>query len=204
MKKLILLSLMSALFSFIFAGVSHSVYVELFRSDGIEHPAEGDVSFDAYITIRPDDVKTESDFGFDYYESAPGFIQCNVGNFDYDWSQGEILCITATELSTGDTATKDFLLTSAGFDYFPEEDGMQLEACLEAPIVQISQDGINVTLNWNSVTGATSYTVYSDPASDGSFATIEQSGIIETSWIEALSADRKFYRVTSSNTSRNK
>ena len=99
----------------------------IFKSNGVDHPASGDVTFDCYITARPVEIKTQADFWFDYYESYSGFIQCNVGNFTSPWSTGEYLHIDAIENSTGDTDSKDFLLTNAGYDYFAGiDDGMVL------------------------------------------------------------------------------
>ena len=127
MKRLVLLIAVVLLISLNLFAQSHSVYVELFKSNGIDHPAAGDVTFDCYITARPAEIKTQADFGFDYNESYAGFIQCNVGNFSSPWSAGEYLHINALEISTGDTDSKEFLLTDAGYDYFAgNEDGMVL------------------------------------------------------------------------------
>ena len=73
---------------------------------------------------------------------------------------------------------------------------------LDVPVVTISEDGVNVTLNWDPVTEATSYTVYSDIDPYGSFSTVEQSGITGTTWSESLSGTMKFYRVTATNVTR--
>ena len=62
----------------------------------------------------------------------------------------------------------------------------------------ITSDGTDVTLAWDPVTGATSYTVYSDTDPYGIFATSEWTGA-DTNWSEPLAEDKKFYRVTASN-----
>ncbi len=58
--------------------------------------------------------------------------------------------------------------------------------------------GSNINISWDAVTGATSYTVYSDPDPYGSFANNEWTGS-STSWSEPVSVEKKFYRVTASN-----
>ncbi|MBC8384536.1 MAG: hypothetical protein H8E57_03340 [Candidatus Cloacimonetes bacterium] len=62
--------------------------------------------------------------------------------------------------------------------------------------ITIVESGGTVTLSWDPVRFATSYSVYSDTNPYGSFTTLEQSGIIPTTWNEAGSAGMKFYRVT--------
>ncbi len=64
--------------------------------------------------------------------------------------------------------------------------------------VTIEIVGSNVQLSWDAVSGATSYTVYSDTDPYGTFSTVEWTGSA-TSWSEPLSGDIKFYRVTASN-----
>ena len=56
----------------------------------------------------------------------------------------------------------------------------------------------NVVLDWDDVTGATSYTVYSDSDPYGSFTTDEWTGAT-SEWSEAIPTDIKYYRVTASN-----
>jgi len=68
--------------------------------------------------------------------------------------------------------------------------------------VTIEINGSNINIGWDAVSGATSYTVYSDSNPYGTFSNSEWTGS-STSWSEALSEDMKFYRVTASNGSRN-
>jgi len=71
---------------------------------------------------------------------------------------------------------------------------------LSAPsnVTIIHSSGI-VTIDWDSVSGATSYNVYSDPNPYGTFSNFEQSGIVITEWSEVVSGNGKFYRVTAEN-----
>jgi hypothetical protein len=69
----------------------------------------------------------------------------------------------------------------------------------DAPLnLTITINGNNVELRWDEVTEASSYTVYSDTDPYGSFGTIEYTGAINE-WSEAISGNKKFYRVTASN-----
>ena len=63
----------------------------------------------------------------------------------------------------------------------------------------IEISGSDVVLNWDAVSGADSYSVYSsdDPHEDVSLWNLEQSGIAGTTWSEAIPASPKFYYVTS-------
>jgi len=88
-------------------------------------------------------------------------------------------------------------LTTAGFDIMDDIYLCPITAP-DSPIVTISEDGINVVLNWAAVTGATSYTVYSDSDPYGTFGTSEWTGA-DTTWNEPLTEEMKFYRVTASN-----
>ena len=76
---------------------------------------------------------------------------------------------------------------------------LNVEESLDPPVnVTIAQSGSNITINWNSVTGANSYKIYSDSNPYGSFSTLEEEGINVTSWQTAASAASKFYRVVAS------
>lgn len=72
----------------------------------------------------------------------------------------------------------------------------------EVTITYVSTDEFTyVELEWNAVSGATSYNVYSSDTPDGTF-TLEPTGtgIAETSWINFIdSQEKKFYRVTAAN-----
>ncbi|HHE38846.1 MAG TPA: hypothetical protein ENL20_09780 [Candidatus Cloacimonetes bacterium] len=59
--------------------------------------------------------------------------------------------------------------------------------------------GSNINISWDAVTGATSYTVYSDADPYGTFSNVEQAGITGTFWSESVSEEKKFYRITASN-----
>ncbi len=64
--------------------------------------------------------------------------------------------------------------------------------------VIISITGSNVEISWTAVTGATSYTVYSDSNPYGNFGTVEYTGA-DSSCSLLITEDNKFYRVTASN-----
>ncbi len=66
------------------------------------------------------------------------------------------------------------------------------------PEVTIEITSGNVNLSWDEVTGATSYTVYSDSDPYGSFGDTEYTGALSECSL-AIPGDKKFYRVTASN-----
>ena len=72
---------------------------------------------------------------------------------------------------------------------------------LGAPQVTIFIDGSDVILNWNPVAGASSYKIYSssNPNDSPGSWTLEAEGIIETNWSKAVTEEKKFYYITSSN-----
>ncbi len=55
--------------------------------------------------------------------------------------------------------------------------------------------GSTLSLSWDSVSGATSYTVYSDTDPYGAFTTSEWTGS-NNSWSESITGEKKFYQVT--------
>ena len=63
----------------------------------------------------------------------------------------------------------------------------------------ISYSAGTITINWDSVSGAVSYTVYSDTNPYGALPSTEETGITETQWSETVSENYKFYRVTAEN-----
>ncbi len=112
----------------------------------------------------------------------------NLGT--YEWS------IPGSYLSGNDYQVKITMLHNSLINDF--SDTYFTLTGLDAPIVTISEDGTNVTLNWNEVSGATSYTVYSDADPYGSFTFDEWTGT-GTTWNESLTEEMKFYRVTTGN-----
>jgi hypothetical protein len=70
----------------------------------------------------------------------------------------------------------------------------------EAPSnTQVIISESNVTISWNEVTEAASYTVYSSYDPYAETWDIEESGITDTEWNEEVSESKKFYRVTADN-----
>ena len=68
--------------------------------------------------------------------------------------------------------------------------------------ITVTHDGLNLTITWEEVTGATSYTLYSCTNPYAIFPnqwTIIESGIESTSAVLPLSGNRIFYRVTANN-----
>ncbi len=88
---------------------------------------------------------------------------------------------------------------SQNWDYFVVPTPGYSNTGLEPPDnVIIYFDNGNINIEWDSVNGATSYSVYSSSTPYGDF-TLEESGIVGTSWFEPVSSDRKFYYIKAVN-----
>ena len=103
MKKLIFALLFLFSISYLFAGTSHTVYIEITDING-EHPAE--VNFNAWILGREDEVLTELSGGCGYMGESSGqywgtaYIQC--GTFPTQWEEGDTLYVEAsTDITSG-------------------------------------------------------------------------------------------------------
>jgi len=163
--------------------------------DVTEHPAN--VTFQAWITIRPEEILDENSTGCDYFP-AYGYLMVQCGNFETQWNPGETLHLEVTNSGNGDFGSGDVLLTSLGFDMMDPIYLCPITAPDAPVITNIYNDGVNIYLEWDPVTGATSYTVYSDADPYGTFGTTEWTGT-DTSWNEPLTEEMKFYRITASN-----
>ena len=181
------------------AGADETIDVTL-NVTASRDPYPASITFNAWIIGREGEVLTESSFGCGYWNTE-GWLWVECGNFPTDWTNGDVLHIEAYEPATGHTATGEITLNWEAYQYM---DDMYLAPNTppDTPLnVIISEDGTNVILNWDAVTGATSYTVYSDTDPYGGFTNVEQSGITGTTWSELLTGagDMKFYQVTASN-----
>jgi len=77
-----------------------------------------------------------------------------------------------------------------------------IEGQLDTPInVQISNIGMEITISWDAVTGATSYTVYRSSNSYAEFPSewTSETGITDTTWSYTTDRAKRFYRVTANN-----
>ena len=73
---------------------------------------------------------------------------------------------------------------------------LEIDCNLTAPEnISISVASDSVSISWDAVLGAISYSVYSDIESEGDFSTLEWNGA-NTNWSEPVSGMKKFYRVT--------
>jgi hypothetical protein len=93
----------------IFAGTPHTAYGKVFNSNGTV-PANGDITFNSYITTRPGEVLTESSTGCNY--SSPYWIVA-VGNFPTAWAAGDIVHTDVTNTLNGETGSVEITMTSA-------------------------------------------------------------------------------------------
>ncbi len=101
MKRYYLLALWIIVLAFsLFAGVSHSVYIEANYYTG-GHSDE--LSFQAWILSRPDEVIDENTVGCNYINSGnfQGIIQVQCGSFPTQWAAGDTLRVQATTPDLG-------------------------------------------------------------------------------------------------------
>lgn len=76
----------------------------------------------------------------------------------------------------------------------------EVPSSLNAPQnVTIVESAGSVTISWDAVRFASSYTVYSDTDPYGLFTTIEQAGIAGLTWNGTATGEKKFYVVKASN-----
>ena len=139
-----------------------------------------DVRFDSDIAVAPYQWRFD---GADL--DSPDFVGETSSQLDWNvpvasgWF-GTFNC------NTGGGLSRNIIIVESG-------------APLAAPTnLIIEVNGSNVDLFWDEVTGATSYTVYSDTDPYGTFTTSEGTVAI-SEWSEAISGDMKYYRVTASN-----
>ena len=127
MKKAILLFLVALSATLLFAQ-PHPIYIEVWGCcpEGEEHIPQGDVTFTAVIIERPGEVIDETFFGWEYSGVIPGYLSGNVANGFSTWAPGETLEITLTQISTGLTITNSWVLTSAGYQQFPNPGGLEM------------------------------------------------------------------------------
>ena len=153
------------------------------------------------LGIRPEEILNESTPGCNYFPDS-GYLMVQCGNFDTQWNSGEIIHINVTDPSNDYSGFVEVVLTSAGYDI---TDPIYLSAVITpAPpeITNIYDNGSSVYIEWNMVTGASSYTVYSCPTPDGIFPddwSVEESGYTDLNWNQQLTENRKFYIVTANN-----
>ena len=148
----------------------------------IDNPNEitGDVRFDSDFTGAPYQWKFDGTI-----LDSPDFLGETSSQLNWEvpvasgWF-GTFNC------QTGGGLSRDIIITESGV-----APGIPQNLTIE--IV-----GTNVELDWDDVTGATSYKVYSDSDPYGGFGTTEWTGAV-SEWSEAIPGNTKFYRVTASN-----
>ena len=127
MKKtlgIILLVLAVIVPNIVFAGTPHLVYGTLKNNDG-STPANGEVTFRAFIKSRTGEVLTQNSTGCSY---SGGYWNLGVGNFATAWSAGDVLRIEFHHVNDNVDASDEITLTNND----PEDAG---QTTLPAPAV---------------------------------------------------------------------
>jgi len=88
-----------AMVPFAFCGSPHTICGKIFNRDGTI-PANGAITFKAYIAARPAEVLTDKSPGCGYQN---GWFQIGIGNFPASWSDGEILKLEFSPGAGGET-----------------------------------------------------------------------------------------------------
>ena len=149
------------------------------------------------------------------------FNQKTSSELDWDWlifyidgvEQGRLSGITAWEqefynVSAGTHAFKWTYIKDTNTDGGTDQawlDYVQFieippQANLTAPSnVVTSSDGSNVTITWDTVSGATSYNVYSSNDPYGTYSMDNSGSFNGSEWTSALTETKKFYQVTAAN-----
>ena len=128
MKKLLIAIFVLAFLvitgSSVFAtSLPHPVYVSVISIDDFTPPADGDVSFAAWLLARPSEDGNQDSFDWGY---GTGLISINCGNVFSTWDAGDILHIEAEQISTGYTGIGEYVLNYENFQFFSGDSGMTL------------------------------------------------------------------------------
>lgn len=124
----------------IFAGTPHTAYGKVFNSNGTV-PANGDITFNSYITSRPGEVLTQSSTGCNY--SSP-YWNIQVGNFPTAWAVGDIVHTDVMNTLNGETGSVEVTLTNAtASDLAPD---LHLE-----PVVPVELSAFNAQMEHGQV-----------------------------------------------------
>lgn len=129
------------------AGTPHTAYGKVFNSNGTV-PADGDITFNSFITSRPGEVLTQSSTGCSY---SSGYWTVAVGNFPTAWSVGDVLRTEVTNTLNGEIGSVEVTMTSAGSDAAPD---LHLEPVVPVELatfdVQLEQG--RIILAWTTET----------------------------------------------------
>ena len=111
-KKYLLVAILIVLSSSLFAGLPHTIYVEVSIDSQNNHPES--VIFNARIVGRESEILTETSCGCGYI-AEDGLLFVQLGSFPAMWSAGEVLHIEVNNPSGGHG---EFTLTNNGGDFF--------------------------------------------------------------------------------------
>jgi len=104
------------IFSSAFAGTPHIVTGKIFNHD-MSVPANGSITFIAFITSRPGEIQTQGSTGNGY---SDGYWYIGIGNFPTAWSVGNVLHVDFTNTITKTKNSINYTLTSSDPDMTPD------------------------------------------------------------------------------------
>ena len=189
MKKFVLSILFLFVTILIFGGTPHLVYIEIVDNLGL-HPSE--ISFQAWIIGREDEVLDLSSTGCYYYNSSAyaGTLTIQCGSFATQWQAQDTLKVQVTDISNPDyTGEKGFILNSNNAQFFgnmygdwSEGEGIYLRHLLDFYAEPLSGDApLTVSFHMNGAYNSCSWDFNLDGVIDANGAnpvyTYTQPGI---------------------------
>ncbi|MDO9576538.1 MAG: T9SS type A sorting domain-containing protein [Candidatus Cloacimonadales bacterium] len=111
MKKIFILNFLILVFVGLYAGTPHPVYI------GVTNP-NGAVTWQAWNLAAPSDILTQGDTGCSW-NATQNLVSIQCGTFTAQWNPGETIHVEAVD-ATSASDTYEFILTTAGFQYFPD------------------------------------------------------------------------------------
>ena len=121
-------------------------------------------------------------------------ININSGNITCSIDDMEIFNVFDTTFSMGKAGLYCWANQNSYWDNFCINKSQSIGIPQD---VDINMSGTNVTVTWDPVPTASSYSIYSStsPYEEPQNWTLEESGITDTTWTEAANGEKKFYYV---------
>jgi len=124
----------------------HVLIVNVEDGSGVS-PANGDLTFEAWLTKDPESVITESSLSSLYIQGVGCYFEC--ANFATAWAFGDVVHIEVEQISTHDIGTGDFTLNYDSMQIVASPDGIIIAPLSEVWIDDDYTEGSCGGHNWN-------------------------------------------------------